>query len=318
MEEDSTDNSGLWTRFRSVFWDHVYLVEVLLGTLLLMGTSVLFQFNSRLFVGTHPHPFLFLVILISLRHGFRSGFVASLFLSGVYVAGGKLEATLPGPIWSYSTMSVPLQIMLTGSIVGEIREKQIRRFQYVSGRLDDTEEKLKKLEESQQNLDHIRKKLQKRIAIDKSSFYKLYDTFNQLMNRDQSDTAAILAGVISEQLEAGKVGVYDLDGDTFRSRARIGDLPETLPVVEARKDPLIDHTLATGELSDIRGVADEQKPKSPYLFCSPIGENNYVDGLILVGDMPFLRFHYRSKHLLLLFSTWYTHFTGSRHRTPEI
>ncbi len=319
-EENTINGLVAWwiNRDGSLFWDHVYAAEVGAGVVALMILSLIFPSQNAVFFQTDPHPYLFLVFFIALRHGLPGGFVSGVLLTVVYLAGGYLDGSVSHAFFSYSTMSVPLQLLLTGAVTGELREQQIQRYLNVSEQLRETREKLKKVEKNKQQLETIRQKLQKRIASDKTSFYTLNEIFKRMWKSGDRPHDRILVDVISRQLDAESVVFYRKQNGNFVSSARAGEKnhnPQTLTENDLKQDPLIERALTKKSLTDVEDLPNSAE--SSYLYCSPIVHMDSVEGLILVGDMPFFRFHYRSKHLLHLFTAWFTHFSQRQERYKQ-
>lgn len=319
MTEKTGENPDQTDTTSNLFWNLVYVVEALLGALLIAGIGEMAGSDSHVFYETAPHPYLFMVFFIALRYGLKGGITSAGLLTGIYLITGHFEGSMSEPLIHYSTMSVPLQLLITGAIAGEIREQQKKRYQYVSGVLEERKKELEALKEQYNQLDEVRNKLQKRISMDRTSFYFLNQLFQKLLHEDPSGCREETVHALADRLEAETVLLYRREGEEFvlsSAKGTDGETEEYLTVEEARKDPLVHRALDNEETASVRDLEGEEE--SEYLFCTPLRVNGETKGFVGVGDMPFLRFHYRSKHLVNLLTTWLSHFLHRRDHRREV
>ncbi len=279
-----------------------YFLETVIGIALIAIFGYSYDSTDVLFYQTYPHPFLFLVIFISIRYGAMPATVSAVTLCTAYLLAAWSQEKLAGDILHISNMQIPLRIFVSASIFGTICEGQHQRRRDLQEDLAEVSQKYEILESNHRSLEMIKEKLQERIALEHNTIFPLLDDFRKMLMTPQIKILSSLPRILQKHLETKKVAIYIKKGAEYVQvvQKNFEELPqdfrENIPaIVQKCQD--------TKELISIREADDG----SNIWLCAPLGKGNEQIGYILAGKMPFLQFHRKNEKILQLIATWTTH-----------
>ncbi|MFQ5651601.1 MAG: diguanylate cyclase domain-containing protein [bacterium] len=289
-----------------------FIVETLVGLVLLAAIDLYVVKKSGAFVGVHPHPFWIVVLLLACRYGLVQGVFAGGVAALAYIVLAARAGVVDFTTFSFphGPYTLPFFFLLVGGLVGEIRSHYKKRYQRLQETFDATRENHEHLTTEHQALTSSKWELEKRIALQSTTMVSL---FEQLTKLDQSDPQQLyekIPEILKEQLNVTCASVYLLRDNKLKLAVRkgwssTGSLPDELDlaegmvgeVVERKKMVAINRGTGTAEMARFNGQR--------LIMCAPIlRKDESLVGVINVERIPFFDFTANSVKVFETLAQW--------------
>jgi diguanylate cyclase (GGDEF)-like protein len=284
-----------------------WLVEVVLG-LVLVSVVNFYLFGDDIgYSKASPHPYWLVVTLIALRYGFAGGFWSGL-CAALFFIGFKALRVAPAPL-ELSEMGLwgqPLLFIVAGIVFGEIREQQIRRYEELDLQKNDLQYSFERLEKQYQALDKAKQEIDGRIISQEQTLYTLYEAAQALRSLDEQDIGPAALDLLREYLQVEECSVYMLDDEQLKLKAAIRPEGAEAPAVAPSQGGMIDRALEQGETVSLNAYLKGETPSGEPLIAAPIHHpsNSTSLGVVAVDRMPFLKFTPESVKMVSMIADW--------------
>ncbi|UZP67397.1 GAF domain-containing protein [Desulfovibrio mangrovi] len=286
----------------------IYIVETLLGLMLITVLNVLLFKTDIGFMKVQPHPYWIVVILIAVRYGFFPGFFAG-FMSGMLYLLFK-TATIPDisllELHSIELWGPPLLFWVTGMALGEIRQGHMRELDAVQTTLKESLQVADEQKRELQTLEQAKVEMDTRIFSQEHTLSTIYEAAQALRTLDADSIYMAILDLLRQYLDVEECSIYIMENNSFQLKASkrttsprpkgiLG--PETEPlytVYKERKAVTIDAALRNE--SDNAGM----------LIAAPVLSSSGLEavGVLVVERMPFLKFNPASIRMVELIADW--------------
>lgn len=169
-----------------------------------------FLFDGTRFRQVEPHPYWVMVLLVSVQYGTRMGIVSAVAASVLFIVGNVPEQTLQQNMheWFFSAYKLPILWLITSIIVGEISVRRISARRRLKEQLDDRIQREATLLKSFNNVNHLKEKLEVRIAGQSRTARKTLKAARDLENLEPMQVLMRSQVLVENMLEPEKYSVF--------------------------------------------------------------------------------------------------------------
>ena len=292
-----------------------FLFETVLLFIALDALNYLFFKKDPGFMKFPLHPYWVVLLLIPSRYGFLPGFAAGL-LTGLHyllflVHGMPSRAGLEKLIES-GQLALPIAFILTGTLLGEIRQQYLETDKENRERLIEKEESLRLLKQNFENVEKARHVLEARIVGETTTIKTLYEAAKKFETFELQGVYAACLDILESQCQVGKASFYRLEGDHWlikvargweEAKLAEGKIPKRESLMEIAREKA---GLVT--VRDILSLTDSQKYTAHYgevLAMVPVKNDTGVPvGVVNIEKMDFLAFTKPNLQLIELVVDW--------------
>ena len=243
----------------------IYIFEIFFFILITLIINFNFNPDDLGYIHLKLHPFLFLTVLISVRYGLMpgtlSGVITALtFIFFVYYQSSTKVLRL---LFEFNTYFLPMIFIITGSFIGEIREKYIQKFKFILNSKIKLEDDYKNLLENIRLLEMTNKSLEKRIMGNFSTFSVLYEASQGLDTLDIKELNKSIFEILSNYLKFEEFSIYlkkNNKYELFNYKSEF-ELPEKL------------------DYDSFSGLSNEVKAKFKKIRPKTMGQALRIDGI---------------------------------------
>lgn len=237
------------------------------------------------FLSMNIHPFLIVVVMISLRYGnylgLFSAIVASLFYMYAYHSVGRDMYLF---IIDFSQYKFLLMFFLSSVIFGRFKDTHDFKLRNAELEHEALLEDYTDLQSGYEKLKFIKEELRKRLVGSEHSIVSLYDIASTLETLDSEEIYTEVIDLMKKYLSATAISIYSVDrrGKYLRLKLFSGqdEVVPTSIVVQDHKN----YQVAMKNLSVIRiDTEDEDSP----LMMGPITRNGKVIAFVNIDQMDF-------------------------------
>jgi len=272
----------------------VYLFELVVGLAVLAGVNLGGFPRDLGFVSVSPHPALFLVGVLGVRHGLRAGLASGAILGALLYGVEVLRTDQTGlrVLWRPDTYVTPLLIVATGFALGAISEVRRRENHTLRARVGVLEHELAEQAVRFMAATEATHELERRVAEERTSLSSLYASARAMETLEIDRLYPAIVAATREFLQADACQLYVLDGEILRLRAAEGAPPENVEL--SIDDGLVGHAIRRGVAVSIRDYTMisslDDLQRAPVLVAAPlIRAEGGLLGCLTVTRLPFLR-----------------------------
>lgn len=286
----------------------VYLLETLLGLMLITVLNVLLFRNDIGFIHVQPHPYWIVVVLIAVRYGFFPGFFAGFMAALLYLLF-KAAAITDISLLELRSMDLwgpPLLFWVTGMALGEIRQGHIRELNNAQTALKESTRLAEEQKKEMQTLEQAKVEMDTRIFSQEHTLSTIYEAAQALRTLEAESIYMAILDLLRQYLDVEECSIYMMENNTFQLKASkrttsprprnvLGQETEPLATVyRERKAVTIDMALRND--FDNAGI----------LIAAPVltGSGMEAVGVLVVEKMPFLKFNPASIRMVELIADW--------------
>ena len=283
--------------------------ESIFGIIFLSIFNYLFFHSAPGYYGIEPHPYLGLILLIATRYGSGAGFFIASFCSAVFF--GIYYMKIGGQVFHdpYMTKTV-VTFLVTGGIIGEIRQGYIKTMQNVEKELKEEKYASSLLMEENKLMKKVNKEMEKRIMDEVSTFSSLYETSQRLQSFDEEEIYSAILHTLIQYLDAQVCSLYLVKGNNLELKEAIGDRPERKKTINYTKDNgLLAKAVCEKSLFSVRDFLfsnseDLLDSNQPIMVAPLVKSNGEVLGVLAIEKMPFFQITASSLKIFSLLADW--------------
>ena len=262
--------------------------ESIFGIIFLNILNYLFFHSAPGYYGVEPHPYLGLILLIATRYGTGAGFFIASLCSSVFCGICYLKAGNQVFHDPYITKTAVV-FMVTGWIIGEIRQVYIRKMQKNQKELKEQKYAVSLLEEESKLLKKVNREMEKRIMDEVSTFSSLYETSQRLQSFNEEDIYSAILQVLVQYLDAQVSSVYLVKKNKLVLKESIGEKPNRAENIDYTKD---------------NGLIARAVRERSILAAPLIKSNGELLGVLAIEKMPFFKITASSLKIFSLLADW--------------
>jgi len=276
-------------------------MEAIVGIGILMVVNYVWFDYDPGFINVHPHPFLFVTILIASRYGTFDGFVTGVtcaFIYAMYLFSGK-DLIMAVQTFEWHQFLPAYMFVIMGLLLGEIREMANREVFQMRNEARSLRERLTGISRDHDMVVQVKEELQQRIMSAEDPLEEFYESARKLSTLSPSDTYTAVMELVEKFTGADKFSLYLADapdesvsGPTarvYRLKLTHGwSSPDEFDTELTEDVPAIRHVIET---RNVVTVKDMETTGSDILACAPMLDtaDERVLGVIVINRIPFVR-----------------------------
>ncbi|OGS23174.1 MAG: hypothetical protein A2252_02880 [Elusimicrobia bacterium RIFOXYA2_FULL_39_19] len=284
-----------------------FLTDTLIGFVILwLINLVIFKHNPG-FIGVTLHPYLFLILIITLKYGYTKGLSAILGSTFIYICCAYLKFHDFNTIFKLEYFNPVIGFIVLGTLSGILIDNQKKRERDMHESIENLENVINRFQEDKQNLDRQSEELSQRLIFEKSTFSVLYNSAKKLSTHNIHDLFKSVLELIKEIINPQACALYFIEGQKLVLKESIGSLK--------RNEIEIDQTLLTAIIKDkkVISIKDAVNQKGAGVFekhgvfiFGPLcmGSNGPVTGIIALSGISFMKYNSTNIRIFTLICDW--------------
>lgn len=189
-------------------------LEIALALVVLLALD-LFIFQTHRYWDINPHPFWFIVLLISSKYGTKEGLVSALLCTIALLFGNLPEQLANQDYYSYSmtVLKLPLLWLVSAVVFGELRQMHIRERDNLEKALTDSTAREQYIAQSYQWVKKLKDDLELRVAGQLRSSITSYHAAKNMESLSPKDVISGLEELVSSTLHPEQFSIYMLSDE---------------------------------------------------------------------------------------------------------
>ena len=280
-------------------------------TLLAIGALVIVNmifFNGDRFAGINPHPFWFVIILISAQYGVTEGTFAVIVATIAFLYG-NVRPRLDGEyLYSYllDVSEQPLLWLISAVIIGSLRFRHVMERNRLRDDLADALQREEVVAVHYEQLRSIRETLEQRLV---RHIHTSIDTYNAAKLMESYSPGKILEGVqdlVSALLSPKKFSVFMLNGDSLDVLLRYGwETANEFKTAIPSSDAIFEYVIGDKHTLCIVSEKDERTLMGQGMLAGPImAESGQILGMLKIEDIHYADLHVSTVETFKVICTW--------------
>lgn len=285
----------------------IAVTETLLaiGALLIIN---LFFFNGDRFVGVSPHPFWFVVILISAQYGVWEGTFATLVATLAFLIGNVRPRGEGEYLYSYlfDVDAQPLLWLVSAFILGSLRFRHIVERDRLRNELAEAAKREEIVATQYEHLRSIKETLEQRLVKQFNTAVDIYKAAKLMETYKPTEILEGLQELVRVLLNPRKFSVFMLNEEALEvyleyAWASPDEFAKTIPSTQR----LYEEVIGNKRLVCIANADDEQILQHQGMLAGPImSENGKILGMLKIEDIGFSDLHVSTLETFQIVCTW--------------
>lgn len=289
-------------RIRTIAVAEVFLF---IGVLVLVN---LFYFNGDRFTGVNPHPFWFVVILISAQYGVAEGVFAVIIATIVFLIGNVRDRADGEYLYSYllDVGGQPLMWLITAVILGCLRYRHVMERDRLRTDIAEAAKREEIVAVQYEQLRAIREMLEQRLVRQVNT---AVDTYKAARLMESNEPGKILEGVqdlVVSLLHPRQFSVYMLKGDMLEASITYAwDQQGGYRTGITSQERLFEEIIGKKRILCITDEADEMVLAHQGVLAGPImDDSGRILGMLKIEKMDFAELHISTIQTFRLVCGW--------------
>jgi hypothetical protein len=268
----------------------IAIAEVLLAIGILIIVNLLY-FNGDRFEGVNPHPFWFVVILVSAQYGVAEGVFAVVVATFFYLIGNVRPRGEDEYIYAYllDINSQPLLWLISALIIGLLRYRHILERDRLRHNLREAIEREEITAAQYEQLRMIREMLEQRLVRQVNT---VVDTYHAARLMESLEPGKILEGVqdlVTTLLHPKKFSLYTLKDDRLELTLNSAWEPEDkFARTFQSRDRLFEEVIGKQRVLSVADGSDELILGHEGMIAGPIkAETGQILGMLKIEDIAY-------------------------------
>jgi len=285
----------------------IAIAEVFLAIGVLIVIN-LFYFNGDRFAGINPHPFWFVVILISAQYGVTEGVFAVLVATLAFLVGNVRPRGDGEYIYSYllDVNSQPLLWLISAVILGSLRFRHVVERDRLRGDLADAFRREEILAAKYEELRMIREMIEQRLVRHVNT---AVDTYKAAKLMESPRPGKILEGIqdmVVSLLGPKRFSVYMLNGESLDASITYAwEKPDQYSKSIASNDRLFEEVIGNKRILCIADEGDELILAQRGMIAGPImAESGQILGMLKIEQMNYTDLHISTLQTFRILCSW--------------
>lgn len=256
-------------------------------------------FAGDRFWGVHPHPFFFIVLLISAQYGAMEGLIAALLASTVLLAWNIPEQNFSQDIYDYLILigHQPIIWSVSSIILGGFRDRYIEERRILEEKFTHSQKRVEVFSKACEISDFERKRLETHVSGQSSFLLSLHQT---ALNMDAVEPEQILDNILEitrKVTKSDKCSWYVLDNSVLETNSQLGwKIDEHYSRFFTALSPLFQEIIGNKRTLSITNKEDEKILDGQGMLAGPIVSPNTekVYGMLKIEYLDFLSLNSQS------------------------
>ena len=295
----------LSTPARGLRW--ISVMETLVFIAVVLGCNFAFYPQDRGLIGLYPHPFWAIVLLISVRYGFKESVLSAACAAAAY----SFFVFFPAQgTFHFSALSLftdfrdPILFLLVAGAVSGHTQHLVEFTAILRARLLDSEREVNAGRDRNQALNQALRRLEGRIAGEFTSILDLSQELAKTKGLPASEVKRSLLDVLADYLKAERATYYDVERGRLTRLFSLGEDTEQNQHRDPAEDIVLTEALRGGEVAHL-GHFVQQNDFQNYAGVSLLAGALHnaageTTGLVAIEQLPFIEYN---PHTFKLFAT---------------
>lgn len=285
-----------------------FLKEVifLLATVMLVDH---YFFAGDRFWGVHPHPFFFIVLLVSVQYGAAQGLTSALLATTTLVIGNLPEQTFSQNIYDYifHTWHQPVIWIVSSVLFGGFRDRYLEERKILQKKWGHSLKQVQVFSKACEISDIERKRLETHVSGQSSFMLSLHQT---ALDTGAVGTEQVLDNILEitqRVTKSEKCSWYVLDNAILESNSQLGwDMDEPYTRLFNALSPLFEQVIGHRRILSITNPEDEEILNGQGVLAGPIihPRTQRVFGMLKIEQMDFLSLNVQSVQTFKQLCEW--------------
>ena len=281
-------------------------------TLLLLAVVIFVDhsyFSGDRFWGVHPHPFFFIVLLISVQYGASEGLISALLASCALLAGNLPEQNFSQDYYSYliSTGHQPLIWSVSAIILGTIRDRYIEERRELENKLTYSQKQVEVFSKACEISDFERKRLETHVAGQSSFLLSMHQNALDMGAVEPVQILDHILEITQRVTKSEKCSWFKLDNSILETHSQLGwDIDETYSRAFTALSPIFQKVVGHRRILSITNEEDEGFLDGQGMLAGPIvsGATGKVYGMLKIEKLDFLSLNSESVQTFKQLCEW--------------
>jgi polysaccharide biosynthesis protein PelD len=285
-----------------------FLMEIifLLAAVLMVDHTT---FSGDRFWGVHPHPFLFIVLLISVQYGAIEGLITALLASTALLTGNIPEQNFSQNMYDYFIHigHQPIIWSVSAIIIGGFRDRYIEERRALEKKLTQSQKQVEVFSKACEISDLERKRLETHVSGQSSFLLSLHQT---ALNMDAVGPEQILDNILEitqRVTKSEKCSWYALDNSVLETSSQLGwQIDEPYSRVYTALSPLFQEVVGHKRTLVITNKEDEIFLDNQGMMAGPVINPNTgkVYGMLKIERLNFISLNLKSVETFKQLCEW--------------
>ncbi len=198
-------------------------LETILALVALLVIDFVFLDKTRYFA-VNPHPFWFIVLLISMKYGTKEAIVSAILCSVALLLGNVPEQQVDQDYYAHTiiVLKLPLLWLVSAVIFGELRQMHIRERDDLEKSLTDSTTRENYITQSYQWVKKLKDDLELRVAGQLRSSISAYQAAKKMETLSPSEVLHGLEELVTTTLNPEQFSIYTLSKDGLNANLTYG------------------------------------------------------------------------------------------------
>jgi hypothetical protein len=285
-----------------------FLKEVILLLAAVLAVDYYFFAGDR-FWGVHPHPFFFIVLLVSVQYGTAQGLVSALIATATLVTGNLPAQTFSENIYDYilRTLHQPVIWIVSSVILGGFRDRYIEEREILKKKWDHSLKQVEIFSKACEVSDLERKRLETHVSGQSSFLLSLHQTALDIGAVGTEQVFDNILEITHRVTKSNKCSWYVLDNAVLESNSQLGwEIDAPYSRTFNALSPLFEQVIRHKRILSITNPEDEEILQGQGILAGPIIHpgTKKVFGMLKIEDMDFLSLNVQSLQTFKQLCEW--------------
>lgn len=252
-----------------------------------------FGMSGNRFWDMAPHPFWFIVLLISAQYGTGDGLFAAVMASALLLIGNLPVQSIYLDLYSYlfEVARRPMMWIATAMVFGELRMRQARRTIKLAHDLEDAEHRAEVVASAYKSVDAAKQELEIRVAGQLRTVFSIHRAAKTIEKAGPGEVLMGVTDLVRGVMSPTKFSVYMLKDGTLEAAINQGWMLEdgfsrTIEATDLLFQEVVGRQryLCSAYPDEARVLAEEG------IFAGPLmsADTGEVIGMLKIEDLDFL------------------------------
>ncbi len=266
-------------------------------------------FSGDRFFGVHPHPFFFIVLLVSVQYGASEGLASALLATATLVAGNLPEQTFSQSFYDYifSTWHQPVIWIVSSVILGGFRDRYNEERKILQKKWNYSLKQVEVFSKACEVSDIERKRLETHVSGQSSFLLSLHQTALNIGAVGAEQVFDNILEITQRVTKSGKCSWYVLDNAILESNSQLGwDIDDPFSRTFNALSPLFEQVIRHKRILSITNPEDEKILNGQGMLAGPIihPRTEKVYGMLKIENLDFLSLNVQSVHTFKQLCKW--------------
>jgi hypothetical protein len=256
-------------------------------------------FAGNRFLGIQPHPFFFIVLLVSVQYGAVEGLSSALLATATLMLGNLPEQTFSENIYDYIflTWKQPVIWIVSSVIFGGFRDRYIEERKILKKKWAHSQRQVEIFSKACEISDIERKRLETHVSGQSSFLLSLHQTALDIGAVGKEQVFDNILEIAQRVTNSKKCSWYVLDNAVLESNSQFGwDMDDPYSRTFNALSPLFEQVIRHKRVLSITNPEDEEFFQGQGMLAGPVIHpgTKKVYGMLKIEHMDFLSLNVQS------------------------